>query len=131
MRLLLTVSSLLLFGCGGGNSSAPGVDTYVAGKFCFGNAIDSNGDIWVANMGYGIPGTGPDNSNVIKLSPDGKILGTYVAGVVPIGLAIDKSGNVWVENYGKGTQGTAPGDSNITKLAPDGTVIGTYPTGSY
>jgi|GEM_PF-157521 len=105
--------------------------TYTVGQFPFGNAIDSDGNVWVANYGNGIPGTNVGNSNVLKLSPSGKVIGTYIAGVVPIGLAIDKSGNVWAENYGNGTPGTALGQSNVTKLSPSGRVIGTYATGSY
>ncbi len=105
--------------------------TYKVGQFPFGNAIDSDGNIWVANYGNGKPGTGIENSNVMKLSPSGKVIDTYVAGSVPIGIAIDQSGNVWVENYGNGTPGTALGQSNVTKLSPSGKVIGTYATGSY
>ena len=124
-----------LAGCGTSTTSAPAaateVRTYVAGSSCFGNAIDSSGNVWVANGGNGTPGTAPGDSNVTKLSPSGTVIGTYVAGAGPIGMAIDKSGNVWVENYGNGTLGTAPGDSNVTELSPSGTVIGTYVAGSY
>lgn len=105
--------------------------TFKVGQFPFGNAIDSDGNMWVANYGNGKPGTGIENSNVMKLSPSGEVIGTYVAGVVPIGIAIDKSGNVWVGNYGNGTPGTKMGESNVTKLSPSGKVLGTYATGSY
>ena len=128
LSLFLIFVPLALSGCGGGNSS---VSTYVAGSSCFGNAIDSAGDVWVANGGNGTPGTAAGDSNVMKLSPTGQVLGTYVAGFVPIGLAIDRSGNVWVENYGNGTAGTDAGDSNVTELSHSGAVIGTYVAGSY
>ncbi len=124
-RLFLMSVSLALSGCGGGGSSGPAVRTYVAGTNCFGNAIDSAGNVWVANGGNGIPGTAAGNSNITKLSPSGAVIGTYVAGTFPIGIAIDKSGNVWVENYGTGTAGTSPGMSNVTELSPTGAVIGT------
>ncbi len=107
------------------------MNTYVAGSFCFGSAIDSAGNIWVANQGNGFPGTAASESNVTELSPSGAIIGTYVAGSVPIGIAIDKSGNVWVENYGNGTPGTLAGESNVTELSPSGATIGTYAVGSY
>lgn len=105
--------------------------TYKVGQFPFGNAIDSDGNIWIANYGNGKPGTSIENSNVMKLNPSGEVIGTYIAGVVPIGVAIDQSGNVWVGNYGNGTPGTAMGQSNVTKLSPSGKVLGTYATGSY
>src|ERR1035437_6688437 len=129
--LFLMFVSLALSGCEGSSSSGPTIGTYVAGSLCFGNAIDSAGNIWVANYGNGIPGTAPGNSNVMKLSPSGAVIDTYVAGAVPIGIAIDASGNVWVENYGNGTAGTSAGNSNVTKLSPSGAVIGTYAVGSY
>src|SRR5450759_3892399 len=84
-----------LAGCGTSTTSAPAaatkVRTYVAGSSCFGNAIDSSGNIWVANGGNGTPGTAPGDSNVTKLSPSGTVIGTYVAGTGPIGMAIDLS----------------------------------------
>ncbi len=131
--------TLALSGCGGGTSPGhalgPAVRTYVAGTNCFGNAIDSAGNVWVANTGNGNPGTAIGDSNITKLSPSGVVIGTYVAGTFPIGIAIDKSGNVWVENYGAGTgtgtAGIAPGDSNVTELSPSGAVIGTYVAGTY
>src|ERR1035437_205692 len=107
--LFLMLIPLVLSSCGGGSSSAPTIGTYAAGSFCFGNAIDSAGNIWVANGGNGTPGTAAGDSNVMKLSPSGKVIGTYVAGAGPIGIAIDQSGNVWVENYGNGVPGMAPG----------------------
>ncbi|MHB1696903.1 MAG: hypothetical protein ACYCSQ_02185 [bacterium] len=58
--------TLTLSGCGGGSSSGSGptINTYVAGAGPFGNAIDSAGNIWVANGGNGIPGTAERDNNV-------------------------------------------------------------------
>jgi hypothetical protein len=109
LSLFLIFVPQALFGC----SSVPNIRTYVAGSSCFGNAIDSAGNIWVANGGNGTPGTAAGDSNVTELSPSGRVIGTYVAGMVPIGIAIDKSGNVWVENYGNGTAGTTLTDGNV------------------
>ena len=131
LSLSLISLPLALSSCGGGSSSGTQIVTYVAGSFCFGNAIDSAGNVWVANGGNGFPGTAAGESNVTELSPSGAVIGTYVVGSVPIGVAIDKSGNVWVENYGNGTPGTVPGDSNVTELSPSGAMIGTYVVGSY
>ncbi|MGB8479691.1 MAG: NHL repeat-containing protein [Acidobacteriaceae bacterium] len=134
---LVSVNVVLMEGCGGGNTPATPVtpsstiNTYVAGSFCFGNAIDSAGNIWVANEGNGSPGTALGESNVTELSPSGTVIGTYLAGSVPIGIAIDKSGNVWVENYGNGIPGKDLGKSNVTELSSSGTFIGTYKAGSY
>ncbi len=131
----IVLSIFFLSGCGGGSYSgtANTTNTYIAGSSCFDNAIDSSGNIWVANGGTtaAIVGTAPGDSNVMKFSPSGKVIGTYVAGTFPIGIAIDKSGNVWVENYGNGTPGTAPGDSNVTELSSTGALIGTYVAGSF
>ena len=130
--LFLALSLFLYLLFPAAEEGAPPVpNTYVAGSFCFGNAIDSAGNIWVANGGNGTPGTAAGDSNISKLSPFGQVIGTYVAGTGPIGIAIDKSGNVWVENYGNGTPGTAAGESNVTELSPSGSVIGTYVAGSY
>jgi len=98
----LVVLPFALSGCGGVNPPSPTIGTYVAGSFCFGNAIDAAGNIWVANGGNGIPGTAPGESNITELSPSGTTIGTFVAGTGPIGIAIDRLGNVWVENYGNG-----------------------------
>ena len=131
LSLFLIFVPLALSCCGGGSSSGAKIRTYVAGSRPFGNAIDSSGNVWVANGGNGIPGTGPGNSSVTKLSSSGIVIGTYVAGSLPMGIAIDYYGNVWVENYGNGTPGTGQMDSNVTKLSPSGEVIGTYVAGSY
>ena len=72
----------------------------------------------MANGGNGVPGTAAGDSNVMKLSPSGAVIGTYVAGAGPIGIAIDKAGNLWVENYGTGIAGTDAGDSNVYGTEP-------------
>ena len=65
--------------------------TYTVGANPVGVAIDSSGNVWVANNG---------SANVSKLSSAGALLGTYTVGANPHGIAIDSSGNVWVANYG-------------------------------
>ena len=130
----LTLALISLVGCSSSSDNAASsgpVRTFAAGAYCFDNAIDRDGNIWVANGGNGIPGTAPGNSNLMKLSPSGALLGTYPAGTFPIGIAIDQTGNVWVENYGTGTAGTDPGNSNVTELSPSGQILGTFVAGTY
>ena len=95
-------------GSGGSGSSA----TYPVGTAPYGIAIDSSGNVWVANYG---------SNNVTKLSPSGATLGTYAVGTQPKGIAIDSSGNAWVANYGS---------NNVTKLSPSGATLGTYAVGT-
>ena len=94
----------------------------------FGNAIDSSGNVWVANGGNGTPGTAPGDSSVTKLSPSGRRIGTYVAGSLPEIAAVDTAGNIWVTNgYGVGT---SPSRNSVTELSSSGSLIGTHVTGS-
>jgi hypothetical protein len=78
------------------------MNTYVAGNYCFDNAIDSAGNIWVANAGNGTPGTAAGDSNITEMNSSGKVIGTYVAGTGPIGIATDQ------ETYGWKTTATEP-----------------------
>ena len=72
---------------------------YNVGNGPDGIAIDSSGDVWVANQ---------EGSNVTELSSSGTTIGTYTVGSGtpsvsgPGGIAIDASGNVWVAD-GEGT----------------------------
>jgi streptogramin lyase len=80
----------------------------------YGVAMDTSGNVWVANNGDG---------TVTKLNGStGATMGTYTVGTYPVGVAIDASGNVWVANNGDGT---------VTKLnGSSGDVMGTYSVGS-
>jgi streptogramin lyase len=71
-------------------------------------AVDSTGNIWVANE---------DGASVTKLSPNGVPLSGstgFAAGVNPCGIAFDTNGNVWV---------TSNADSSLTVLNPAGQPI--------
>ena len=97
-------------------------NTYAAGSYPINLAIDSSGNVWVAD----------DGGNVTELNSSGDIIGTYFTGGNDLrGIAIDSSGNVWVASNGNGTVGNAPGDSNIIELNSSGKVIGTYLAGTY
>ena len=63
-------------------------------------AIDSSGNLWIANYGDGTIGNATEDSNVMELNSSGQIIGTYLVGSYPDGIAIDGSGSVWVANYG-------------------------------
>ena len=102
------------------SSPSPSSYTYSVGSNPRAIAIDSSGNVWVAN----------DGSTVTELSSSGALIGTYTAGTWPWAIAIDSSGNVWVANFGNGTAGTASGDSNVMELNSSGALIGTYVAGS-
>jgi len=84
---------------------------YTVASTLGGIAIDSSGNVWVANW----------SNSVTKLSSTGSIIGTYSVGTNPVGIAIDGSGNVWVANYG---------GSTVTELSSTGSIIGTYSVGA-
>jgi DNA-binding beta-propeller fold protein YncE len=88
-------------------------------------AIDGSGNVWVSNVGsgnnYGIPGTSSTNSNVLKFSPAGTLLGTFVAGPLPGAMAIDGSGNVWV---------VAGLGNVVNELSPTGALLGAFTVGA-
>ena len=68
-------------------------------------AIDSSGNVWVANKGNGtgVVGTASGDSNVTEFSPTGSLKGTYTAGSDPDAIAIGGYGNVWVVSNFNGT----------------------------
>jgi len=79
-----------------------------------GLAIDSGGDVWVANNIS--PGT------VTVFAPDGRLLSPvagYTGGGLdgPIGVAIDQNDNVWIANWAQGS------GKSVTELASDGTPV--------
>ena len=95
--------------------------TYTVGSNPEGVAIDSNGNIWVANKGNGTVGTVSGDSNVTELNSSGTVIGIYTAGVEPDAIAIDSSGNIWITNVSSNT---------VTESSPSGTNIGTYAVGT-
>ena len=89
---------------------------YTVGSTPMGIAIDSSGNVWVANDG---------SNNVTELNSSGAVIGTYDLGggfsYCSYGIAIDNSSNEWVTNDCL---------NNVKKLNSSGTVIGTYSLGS-
>jgi hypothetical protein len=78
-------------------------------------AIDSSGDIWLANNG-----SGPNTSSVTEFSNTGAILSGangYTSGSLrfAIGIAIDLDGNAWVPGYGSG--------GSVVKFSSSGAVL--------
>ncbi len=90
---------------------------YTVGNYPEGIAIDSSGNVWVANEGTNMAGS------ITKLSSSGTVIGTFPVGTDPQGIAIDPSGNVWVVNGG---------NNNVTELnSSGGQVTGSpFPVGS-
>lgn len=70
----------------------------------YGIAVDTGGNAWITN-----------SLNIIKVSPDGAMLGAYSTPYSQKGIAIDGSGNVWSSTNGK-----------ITKLNSSGNLLGIY-----
>ena len=89
---------------------------YPVGTYPEGIAIDSSGNVWVANT---------NSKNVTELSSTGATKVTHALGTWPEGIAIDTSGNVWVANV------SSTNSNNVTELSPAGATIGTYPVGNY
>ena len=89
------------------------IGTYAVGSNPESVAVDSGGNVWVANCG---------SNNVTKLDSNGNTIGTYAVGSCPDGIAVDSAGSVWVANYNSNT---------TTKLGSNGAIIGTYPVGKH
>ena len=79
------------------------------GSYPEGIAIDSSGNVWVANDGNGTIGTASGDSNVTELNSSGTTIGTYIVGINPIAIAIDTKGNVWVATWGSNNVTEFPG----------------------
>ncbi len=82
---------------------------YSVGKWPEGIAIDSSGNVWVANY---------DDATISELNSSGITVGTYNVGWYPEGIAIDSSGNVWIANA-----------VNVLEFNSSGATIGTYGIG--
>ena len=95
----------------------------------FGPAIDTVGNVWVANNAGG-----PTGNSVTELNSSGGVVGNFnnnnVSGANfngPQGLAIDARGDVWVTNCGNGC---FAGDS-VTELNSSGGLVGNFaPSGA-
>jgi len=98
------------------NSTGSTLGRFTVGSQPEGIAIDSSGNVWVANS----DGSG----SVSKLSNSGNTLGTFSVDIYPIGVAIDSSDNVWVWFSANGND-NLPG--KVTKLSGStGSKIGTF-----
>ena len=117
----------IIAGTGSLAAPTPGPATSSALKFPAGVAVDSNGNIYVADKG---------NNLVEKITPGGTlsiIAGNGTRGVPtagpalssslkdPFGVAVDSSGNVYIANQG---------NSTIEKVTPDGTLSTVAGTGT-
>jgi len=76
-------------------------------------AVDSGGNLWVANTG---------SSKVTKITPSGSV-SSYSLSLAPNALAIDNSGNVWVA----AGSGTGPSDAALYELNSSGATISPSP----
>jgi streptogramin lyase len=88
-------------------------NTYNVGNGPEAIAIDSSGDVWVANQYDG----------VTELSNSGATIGTYKGFADPDGIAIDASGNVWVANGGDQSNNEV---ASVTELSNSGAKLGNY-----
>lgn len=88
-------------------------------------AIDSEGDVWTANVGNGISFE-PGNSSISELSASGLPLSPaagFTGGGLdaPNGIAVDNTGNVWVSNFfspvGEGVGGVSEFNSSGAPLS--------------
>jgi streptogramin lyase len=101
------------------NTGAAAPKTYVVGNtYNVGNgpeaiAIDSSGDVWVANQYDG----------VTELSNSGATIGNYKGFADPDGIAIDSSGDVWVANGGDQSDNEV---ASVTELSNTGARLGNY-----
>lgn len=111
-----TYSALKLSSDGALLASVGGPDTGVL-KAPLGVAIDSLGNVWVANSGfvpipcatcgasqdYGDLDPDLDNASVTQIDPNGVPVGSPYKGggiFIPWGVAVDGNDNVWVANFG-------------------------------
>ncbi len=149
LLLFVSVVSFALFGCQNKNAdkSSGGVKTktFKAGKEPEAIAVDTFGNVWVANK---------NSDNIMKFNQKGVVIGTYniekelkwvekeqmavVRGIprgdfigkvkaspgkaflYPTAIVIGRSGNVWIADRG--------GDFNIIKLSLSGAIEGKYST---
>ena len=86
----------------------PGIPTVVAPLAI---AIDSAGNVWVANAYQS------RTSTVTELSPSGTPIRTITVGVEPESITFDLSENMWIGNHGDGT---------LMEFSPTGDFIASY-----
>jgi len=88
----------------GGRGSTDGVGTNAKFNFPFGVAVDSSGNVYVADS---------ENNSIRKITP-GALVSTFATGFnSPSGVAVDSSGNVYVADTANGS---------AKKITPGGTV---------
>ena len=109
------------------NSNTPGANF----NFVNGLAIDSTGNVWVANDSPGLvpPQPNAPPEGVIKLTSSGALAGNFnytntpgANFAYPWGVAIDSAGNAWVTNL----EGGQFGEGSVTKLTSSGGLIGNF-----
>jgi streptogramin lyase len=85
-------------------------------------AIDAGGNVWVTNYDDG--GNAGDAGTVVKLAPNGTLLGKFTvnsaANTAVYDVAIDGSGNAWLSDFSNTT-------NSLTVLNPSGTAIDSTP----
>jgi len=82
------------------------------GRTSYGMGIDSQGNIWVSNFGYG---------SVQKVSPAGVLLGTFpITGTGSRGVAVTPDDHVWIANSSS---------NNVSRVDNSGSVVATIPVG--
>ena len=76
------------------NSSGTLIGTYKVGVDPVAIAIDSHGNVWVANEGKGTVDSPSRDSNITELNSSGTLIGTYKVGTTISRLiAIERSNN--------------------------------------
>lgn len=78
-------------------------------------------NVWVANT---------FNDNLIKLSPDGAVVGTFRVGKGPDALAFDGE-HLWVANTGLELTTEEPPPGTVSKVTLAGEVVGEFPVGRW
>lgn len=101
----------------------------------FAMVFDKDGHLWITEQGPS--STSRAGSVVLKMAPDGKVVGRYTPGVPlkldgPRGIATDQEGNLWIAYWiNNEWSGDTSGKGKIVKLsAKDGSVLETCSTKS-
>ncbi|MDM8530354.1 Ig-like domain-containing protein [Anaerolineales bacterium HSG25] len=101
---------LLRYDTNTGDTTYPSVNAYGLG-------LDSQGNVWA----------GPWGSKVVKVAPDGSVLGKYHDNSIHRGVAVDSNDEVWVVlNYGSWSRT----QSKVVRLDNDGNTIATIDVGT-
>ncbi len=89
---------------------------------------DQEGNFWIVRGHVDI---GSNTLNVMKVAPDGSLLGTFTIPTGGADVAHDSKGNIWITNDPQSFL-----DSHVTKLSATGVQLGSYlaftvPPGTY